>query len=193
MGTGSGVLHRGFRVKRCDIEYYKTHHLSLQKRSNALYKDSTSLTAELVDDDGISKPASLRESLKRTISTLSKEADIYSESCFGFISIKSVGSLVEESSGGLANLFSVLGTLTSSPIRSIGMMFPALKLITIMSNLTTLLNELLRKHNSHCSPHPRKRSDTRDEFLKEAYRIVNTPSIQTHAPLCLEPCPDTCS
>jgi len=57
------------------------------------------------------------------------------------------------------------------------------KLITIMSDLTSLLNELLSKHNSHCSSHPRKRSDTRDEFLKEAYRIVNTHQYQARVSL----------
>ncbi|KAL6717102.1 hypothetical protein ACLMJK_005017 [Lecanora helva] len=40
-----------------------------------------------------------------------------------------------------------------------------------MSDLTPFLNDLLRKYKSHCNHHPRKRSDTRDEFLKEAYRI----------------------
>jgi syntaxin 18 len=58
-----------------------------------------------------------------------------------------------------------------------------------MSNVTILLNELLRKHNAHCNSHPRKRSDTHDEFLKEAYRIVNT---KLTLPLDLDPRPNTC-
>ncbi|KAF6234535.1 hypothetical protein HO173_007160 [Letharia columbiana] len=40
-----------------------------------------------------------------------------------------------------------------------------------MSNITPTLNEFLQKHNTHCNQHPLTRSSTRDEFLKEAYRI----------------------
>ncbi|KAK3176837.1 hypothetical protein OEA41_008162 [Lepraria neglecta] len=40
-----------------------------------------------------------------------------------------------------------------------------------MSDLTSLLNDLLSKHNARLKHSPRKRSDIRDEFLKEAYRI----------------------
>ena len=51
-----------------------------------------------------------------------------------------------------------------------------------MSDLTPLLNVLLSKHDAHCASHPPKRSDTRDEFLKEAYRIVKLPQSSVHTP-----------
>lgn len=41
-----------------------------------------------------------------------------------------------------------------------------------MSDLTPLLTELLKNHNAGPNPTPRRRLDTKDDFLKEAYRIV---------------------
>ena len=54
-----------------------------------------------------------------------------------------------------------------------------------MSDLTSRLNELLKKHNVRLKHSPRTRSDTRDEFLKEAYRIVNPPITLPPFPLIL--------
>lgn len=48
-----------------------------------------------------------------------------------------------------------------------------------MSDLTSLLNDLLKKYDTHTNFHPQKRSSVRDEFLKEAYRIVNLLSAPT--------------
>ena len=55
-----------------------------------------------------------------------------------------------------------------------------------MGDITPTLNELLKRHNAHCNRHPLTRSTTRDEFLKEAYRIVTFPllSLKRVYPQC---------
>ena len=41
-----------------------------------------------------------------------------------------------------------------------------------MADITPILDEALQKHHAHVKQFRRQSSDTRDEFLKDAYRIV---------------------
>lgn len=53
-----------------------------------------------------------------------------------------------------------------------------------MPDLTPLLTDLLKLHNARPIPSPRQRLDTKDDFLKEAYRIVRpTPLPSSSFPL----------
>ncbi|MCJ1253734.1 hypothetical protein MMC24_001546 [Lignoscripta atroalba] len=50
-----------------------------------------------------------------------------------------------------------------------------------MANITSDLNDALKKHSAHVMAFPRKRSQTTDEFLKEAYRInTHISSLRTY-------------
>ena len=45
-----------------------------------------------------------------------------------------------------------------------------------MTDLTTQLDQLLRRHDSQLGQHRKSLARITDEFLKEAYRIVNSPT-----------------
>lgn len=44
-----------------------------------------------------------------------------------------------------------------------------------MADITTVIDQVFKQHDAHLSHSRRTRSDTRDKFLKEAYRIVPGP------------------